>query len=150
MGQGLILGLGVVTGVVAARLPGSSRARRMPGNRSLADGDRFSGLLGISQAAAYNVGRKAFTVSEVSTAAAAIGVIQSALAILLGLIAVHFVLARYSPTVQHLGVVAVLCSPAFLLGGYPQGRARGYRICGNSISSASRARCPIWPVWRRC
>jgi len=75
--------------------------------------------LGINQAVAFHMGRRTFTVSEVATAAATIGLIQSVLSITIGLLIIPFALANYSPAARHLGVVFVLFTPALIFSGYP-------------------------------
>jgi O-antigen/teichoic acid export membrane protein len=81
--------------------------------------------LGINQAVAFNVGRRAFTVSEVATAATVIGLIQSALSVVIGSVVVHFALAKYSHEVQHLGMLFVLMTPVLILSGYPANLFQG-------------------------
>jgi O-antigen/teichoic acid export membrane protein len=56
--------------------------------------------------------------SEITTGAATIGLIQSALSIIMGLAVIPFALAKYSPAVQHLGIIFVLLTPALILGVY--------------------------------
>jgi O-antigen/teichoic acid export membrane protein len=75
--------------------------------------------LGINQAVAFHMGRRTFTVSEVATATATIGLIQSALSLTIGLLVIPFALAKYSPGVRHLGIIFVLFTPALILSGYP-------------------------------
>jgi O-antigen/teichoic acid export membrane protein len=125
VGQGFTLALGTVTGILAARMLGP-----------VARGEYAAVVLwpmaiatflsfGINQAIAYHVGRSAFTVSEVATAAGTLGFIQGALSILIGFLVVPFALEKYSPAIQHLGIVFLLFTPALILGGYPANLFQG-------------------------
>lgn len=118
LGQGVTLGLGVLTGVLSARMLG-------PVGRGEYTAIIIWPLwiatllsLGINQAIVYYLGRKTHTVSEVATAAASIGLTQGALSIVIGLAVIPWVLAKYSPTVRHLAVVFVLMTPVSILGFY--------------------------------
>jgi O-antigen/teichoic acid export membrane protein len=125
LGQGLLLGLGILTGIVTARMLGP--AGRGEYAAIVIWPMAIVGLLalGINQAIAFNVGRRAFTVSEVTTAATAIGFVQGSLSIIIGLLVVHFALAKYSSTVQHLGIIFVLFTPALILSGNPANLFQG-------------------------
>lgn len=117
--QGLLLGLGAVTGILAARVLGPTHRGEFQAVViwPLAIGSLIT--LGMPQSIAFYVGRKAYSISETVTAVGVIALVQSVLSILIGLIAVHFALARYSPAVQHLGFIFVLFTPVFILTGYP-------------------------------
>ena len=54
-----------------------------------------------------------------------IGLIQSALSIIIGLFVIHIALAKYPPEVRHLGSLFVLVTPALLLSGYPANLFQG-------------------------
>jgi O-antigen/teichoic acid export membrane protein len=118
LGQGLILALGILTGILSARMLG-------PVGRGeyaavviwpLAIATVLS--LGINQAVAFNVGRRAFTISEVTTAILVIGLAQSILSVVIGVLVVPHALAKYSPEIRHLGILFVLLTPALILGVY--------------------------------
>ena len=125
VGQGLILGLGAFTGVLSARILG-------PAGRG-----EFAAItlwplaiasiigLGINQAVGFHVARRAFTVSEVATATTAIGAIQGILSVMVGQVVIYFTLAKYSPSVRHLGIVFVLFTPFYIFGGYPANLFQG-------------------------
>jgi O-antigen/teichoic acid export membrane protein len=125
VGQGFLLGLGTLTGILAARMLGP--VGRGEYAAIIIWPLAIAGFLalGINQAIAFNVGRRAFTVSEVATATTAIGLVQGFLSVVIGLLVVHFALAKYSPTVQHLGIVFVLFTPALLLSGNPANLFQG-------------------------
>lgn len=118
IGQALILGIGVVTGILAARMLGPAGRGELAAVVIWPMGIVTVLSLGINQAIAYAVGSKQFDVDEVTTATIVIGFAQSAIAVLAGLIIVPHVLERYSPTVQQLGLGFVLFTPALILSGY--------------------------------
>ena len=119
LGQGCILGLGILTGILSARLLGPVGRGEYAAVIIWPTGIAALLSLGINQAVAFHMGRRTFTVSEVATATATIGLIQSALSITIGLLVIPFALAKYSPGVRHLGIIFVLFTPALILSGYP-------------------------------
>jgi O-antigen/teichoic acid export membrane protein len=119
LGQGFILGLGILTGILSARMLGPVGRGEYAAIIIWPLGIASLLSLGINQGIAFLVGKQALTVSEVSTAAAVIGLIQSVLSVVIGLSIVPFALAKYSPEVRHLGIVFVLLTPAVMLSGYP-------------------------------
>ena len=125
IGQGLLLGLGTLTGILTARMLGPSGRGEYAA--IIIWPLAIVGLvaLGINQAITFNVGRRAFTVSEVVTAVTTVGLVQGAVSVIVGLIAVHFALAKYSPTVQHLGSIFALLTPVVILGGNPANLFQG-------------------------
>jgi len=125
LGQGFILGIGILSGILSARMLGPTGRGEFAAIILWPTAIVCLLSLGINQAIAFNVGRRAFTVSEMATAATVIGLIQSALSIMIGLLVVHFTLAKYSPVVQHLGIMCVLLSPALILSGYPANLFQG-------------------------
>ncbi len=125
LGQGFILAMGILTGILSARMLGPEGRGEFAAIIIWPLGVVTLLSLGINQAIAFNVGRKAFRVSEVATAATAIGLIQGALAIVIGLLTIHFALAKYSPVVQHLGIIFVLLTPTLIMSGYPANLFQG-------------------------
>jgi len=119
VGQCVLLVVGILTGVLAARILG-------PVGRGEYAAITIWPLaivgvlaLGINQAIAFTLGRRLFTVSEVATAVTTIGFVQCCLSIMIGLVVIHFVLATYSRATQHLGLIFVLSTPALILSGNP-------------------------------
>jgi O-antigen/teichoic acid export membrane protein len=92
LGQSLILGLGILTGILSARMLGPVGRGEYAAVIIWPMGIATLISLGINQAIAFSVGRRAFTISEVTTAAAIIGLVQSALSIVIGLLIVPCVL----------------------------------------------------------
>jgi O-antigen/teichoic acid export membrane protein len=125
VGQGLILGLGVLTGILTARMLGPVGRGEYQAIIVWPTAIGYLLSFGLNQAIAFNVGRRAFTVSEVVTASTTISLVQGALAIAAGLIAVHLALAKYPPAVEHLGILFVLFTPVYMIGGYPANLAQG-------------------------
>jgi O-antigen/teichoic acid export membrane protein len=124
-GQGLTLGIGILTGILSARMLGPVGRGEYAAIIIWPTGIAMLCSIGINQAIAFTVGRRIFTLSEIATAATAIGLIQSVLSVLLGLLVVSFALAKYSLTVQHLGIIVALFTPALILGGYPSNLFQG-------------------------
>jgi O-antigen/teichoic acid export membrane protein len=118
LGQSLILGLGTLTGILSARMLGPVGRGEYAAVVIWPTGIATLLSLGINQSIAFNVGRKAFTLSEVTTATAIIGLVQSALSVVIGLLIVPWALAKYPPGVRHLGIDFVLFTPALILSGY--------------------------------
>jgi O-antigen/teichoic acid export membrane protein len=123
--QGLTLGLGILTGVLSARMLGpvgrGEYAAIIIWPMAIAS---FLGF-GISQAAVFHLGQRTFTGSETATAVTVIGLVQSALSIIIGLAVIPLALAKYSLTVQHLGIVFVLFTPMLILSIYPANLFQG-------------------------
>ena len=125
LGQGFILGLGILTGIVSARMLGPVGRGEYAAIIVWPLGIATLLSLGINQGIAFLIGKKLLTVSEVSTATTVIGLIQSVLSIVIGLSIVPFALAKYSPEVRHLGILFVLLTPAVILSGYPANLFQG-------------------------
>ncbi len=118
-GQGCILGLGVLTGILAARLLGPTGRGELAAILIWPTGIIALLSFGMNQSIVYSVGQRAFTLDEVATGATVVGLAQSVLSVLIGLVVVPFALAKYPPMVQHLGILFVVFSPALILSGYP-------------------------------
>ncbi len=118
IGQALLLGMGVVTGILAARMLGPAGRGELAAVVIWPTSIVTLISLGINQAIAYNVGGRFFTVDEVGTGALAIGIAQGVLAVLIGLLVVPHALAKYSPEVQRLGIIFVFLTPVLILSGY--------------------------------
>jgi O-antigen/teichoic acid export membrane protein len=121
LGQGMLLGLGVVTGVIAARALGPTGRGELQAIVLWPMGISALLVIGINQATAFHLGRRILTTSEAVTANVAITLVQSALAVTLGLLVNHFVLHNYSPAVHRLSIIFVLTMPFNLVTTYPPG-----------------------------
>src|ERR1700679_3951215 len=85
LGQGFILGLGILTGVVSARILGPAGRGEYAAIIAWPLGIATLLSLGVNQGIAFFLGKRVLTVSEVATATAIIGLIQGALSIVIGL-----------------------------------------------------------------
>ena len=118
IGQALILGMGVVTGILAARMLGPAGRGELAAVVIWPTSIAALISLGVNQGIAYNIGSRLFSVNEIGTGALVVGFVQSALAVGIGLLVVPHTLANYSPEVQHLGIVFVLLTPVLIFSGY--------------------------------
>jgi O-antigen/teichoic acid export membrane protein len=123
--QGLTLGLGILTGVLSARMLGPVGRGEYAAVIIWPLGISSFLAFGINQAVTFHLAQRTFTVSEVATATTAIGLIQSALSVIVGLLVVPHVLAKYTPTVQHLGIAVALFTPALIFSVYPANLFQG-------------------------
>ena len=123
--QGLILGIGILTGVLTARLLGPQGRGEYAAVFVWTTGIAALVGLGINQAIAFHQGKRSFTPSELCTAATAIWTIQSVLSIVVCILVLHFVLAGYSPLVRHVAVLFAFFTPALIGGGNPQALFQG-------------------------
>ncbi|MGB6687381.1 MAG: oligosaccharide flippase family protein [Terracidiphilus sp.] len=118
LGQGAVLGLGILTGILSARMLGPAERGEYVAVCIWPTWIATVLYFGINQAVVFSIGRRAFTISEMATAATAIGLVQSALSILIGLLLVRYTLAKYSVEAKHLGMVFVFLTPALILSAY--------------------------------
>lgn len=116
--QGLTLGLGILTGILSARMLGPVGRGEFAAVIIWPMGIAGFLALGISQSIVFYLGKRTFTRSELATSATAIGLVLSALSIIIGFAVVPVALAKYSPTAQHLAILFVLLTPTVILGGY--------------------------------
>ena len=123
--QMVVLGLGTFTGVASARLLGPE------GRGELAALILWPSVLvmlfslGINQAIVFHTGQKRDGVSQVTTAAALIGLAQSLGVVLAGLAVIPLALHRYPPEVRHLAVLFLFSTPFLMLSGYPANLLQG-------------------------
>lgn len=123
--QGLVLGLGILTGVLSARILGPVGRGEYVAVCAWPMGISTLLSLGISQALTFNVGRRAFSISEMATAASALAIIQGALTITVGFLVLPRVLDKYSLAVQHLGIAFLLLTPTIVIGMYASNLFQG-------------------------
>ena len=113
-GQGLTLALGVLTGILSARLLGPVRRGEYAAITIWPMGIAGFLAFGINQAVVFYLGQREINLSEAATALTVIGLIQSAASVVIGLLVVPVVLAKYSAEVRHLGISFVLLTPALI------------------------------------
>jgi len=117
--QGLTLGLGVLTGILSARMLGPVGRGEYAATIVWPMGIASFLAFGVNQALVYHLGQRTFSASEAATAAAVIGAAQGALSVAIGLVIVPLVLAKYSETVHLLGILFVFFTPVMILSVYP-------------------------------
>ena len=118
LGQGAVLAIGVLTGILSARLLGPVGRGEFAAIIIWPMGIGTLFLCGIHQAAVFNLGRRLFTVSEIVTSTAVVALVQSVLTIIFGLSIIPIVFARYSQTARDLEVIFVLFIPAWFVTAY--------------------------------
>ena len=124
-GQAGVLGFGVLSSVLAARLLGPQ------GRGELAVIILWPMLLaflfsmGMDQSIVFHVGRKSFDISEVWTASLVAGLFLSSCAVLAGLWVIPRALHLYSPQVRHLAFVFLVFVPLIWLTALPNGFLQG-------------------------
>jgi O-antigen/teichoic acid export membrane protein len=123
--QALSLALGVLTGVLVARLLGPTGRGELAALILWPTALVFLAAMGINQAIVFYTGRKAFSLPELWTASTVIGLGQSALALLAGLIIIPTALRHYPHNVQILSLAVMTISPFIILGGYPANLLQG-------------------------
>jgi len=124
--QASTLGLSVLTGVLAARLLGPQGRGELAALTLWPATLVFLASMGINQAIVYHLGQKTYTLSQVWTASTVIGLGQSALAILAGLVVIPFALRHFSHDVQALCLAVLAISPFIILSGYPANILQGH------------------------
>jgi O-antigen/teichoic acid export membrane protein len=124
--QACSVALGVVTGVLAARLLGPEGRGYLAALVLWPMTIVFLVSMGINQAIVYFLGQKTWTISEVWTASTVIGLGQSITAVLVGLVAIPFALHSYSHDVQILCFAVLLATPVIILGGFPANILQGH------------------------
>jgi O-antigen/teichoic acid export membrane protein len=131
--QALNLVFGVFTGVLVARLLGPVGRGELAALILWPTTLIFFVAMGVNQATVFYTGRKNFTLSEVWTASTAVGLGQSALALLAGYIVIPIALRHYPHNIQMLALAVLACSPFIILGGYPANLLQG-RLDLNSFN----------------
>ena len=130
LGQGLALGLGIVTGILSARMLGPTGRGEYAAIIVWPTAIASFLAFGVNQAVVFHLGQRSFTLSEVATGTGIIGLVQSALSILIGLAVIPYALASQSRSVLHLGIVFVLFTPALILSMYSANLFQGLQELG--------------------
>jgi len=122
---GATLGLGAVTGVLAARLLGPTGRGELAALTIWPTALYFLGAMGINQAIVFYTGRRAFTFSEVWTGSTIIGLAQSVLVLAVGLVLIPIALRQYPPHVITLSLLSLGACPVMILSLYPASLLQG-------------------------
>lgn len=119
MGQIGILGLGVVSSVLAARLLGPRGRGELAAIILWPTCLVFLFSMGNTQSIVFHTGRGRFGISEIWTAMLVIGTALSICAMLAGIWLVPFALRHDSPQARHLSLAFLACVPLIWLSGIP-------------------------------
>jgi O-antigen/teichoic acid export membrane protein len=120
-----LLALGAFTGVAAARLLGPQGRGELAALTLWPSTLVILAALGMNQAIVFYAGKQRYGTSEVWTASTIIGMLQSALVLLVGFLVVPLALRGYSESVKHLALIFLCSCPALLLSGYPGNLLQG-------------------------
>lgn len=123
--QGLTLGIGVLTGALAARMLGPVGRGEYAAITIWTMAITNFLAFGINHAAVFYLGQRTFNTSETATTISLIAFVQSALSIVICIAIVPFSLAKYSHSVRELGLTFALCSPLLILSIYPANLFQG-------------------------
>ena len=139
--QGGLLALGVVTGVLSARLLGPAGRGELAAVTIWPLALVFLSSLGINQAIVYYTGKRAYSVSQIHTASLTVGIAQAIAVLAIGSILLPFSLRQYSSSVRMVGFLLLASTPALILSGYPasifqgQGRPGLFNLIRTSASA---------------
>jgi enterobacterial common antigen flippase len=123
--QGLTLGIGVLTGALAARMLGPVGRGEYAAITIWTMAITNFLAFGINQAAVFYLGQRTFNASETATAISLIAFVQSALSILMCVAVVPFSLSKYPHSVRELGLTFAIFSPLLILSIYPANLFQG-------------------------
>jgi O-antigen/teichoic acid export membrane protein len=112
------LGLGAVTGVLAARLLGPVGRGELAALTIWPTALVTLAAMGMNQAIVFHTGRRSFTFSEVWTGSTIIGLAQSSFVLVVGLVLIPIALRRYPPQVATLSLASLGACPLIILSAY--------------------------------
>jgi O-antigen/teichoic acid export membrane protein len=124
-GHATVLGLGIFTGIAAARLLGPQ------GRGELAAATLWPLILvlvaslGVNQAIVFHAGKRRFSLAEVWTAALALWLVQSLAVLAAGWMLLPVALRQYGPETRHLALLFLGFAPLLILAGYPASLVQG-------------------------
>ncbi|HEV2493920.1 MAG TPA: oligosaccharide flippase family protein [Terriglobia bacterium] len=123
--QAGILGLGAVTGVLAARMLGPQGRGELTALSIWPMTLIFLCSMGLDAALVFHVGKQQFKLTEVWTAGVVLGALQTVAVVLVGLVVLPLALRGYSAGVRHLSFVFLAFAPVFMVGGQSLAIFRG-------------------------
>lgn len=123
--QFAILGCGILSGIASGRLLGPCGRGELAAITLWPTLFVFLASVGVSQAIVFYTGRGRSPISEIWSAAIAIGLVQSLLVIAAGLVMLPILLGHYRANVQRLGFIFLICSPALGLSAFPVSLLQG-------------------------
>ena len=115
---GVNLGLGAVTGVLAARLLGPVGRGELAALTIWPTALVTLAAMGMNQAIVFHTGRRSFSFSEVWTGSTIIGLAQSSFVLVVGLVLIPIALRRYPPQVATLSLASLGACPLIILSAY--------------------------------
>lgn len=124
-GQIGVLGLGVVSSVVAARLLGPLGRGELAAIILWPTFLAFLFGMGNTQSIVFHTGKRRFEISEIWTSALVMGATLSAFALMVGFWVIPIVLRQYSPDVRHLARLFLACVPLIWMTGIPTSLMQG-------------------------
>ena len=125
MGQVGVLGLGVVSSVLAARLLGPQGRGELAAIILWPTFLAFLFSMGNTQSIVFHTGKRRYGISEIWTSALAMGAVLSACAVIAGIWVMPVVLRQYSPQVRHLALLFLASVPLIWLTGIPSSLMQG-------------------------
>jgi O-antigen/teichoic acid export membrane protein len=114
-----ILGIGAFTGVFSARLLGPRGRGELTALTLWPLTLVILSDLGINSALVFHVGKQRFSLPELWTAGTVLGLLQTALTALAGLIVLPLALRAYPTEVRHLALVFLCFAPVLIFGSPP-------------------------------
>lgn len=117
--QVAILALGAGSGILSARLLGPVGRGELAALVLWPSMLIFLAAMGIDQAIVFFTGKHSFGHSEIWTASIALGLVQSLLVILVGMLIIPAALQHYPSKVRDLSYLFLAFSPLVILCGYP-------------------------------
>jgi O-antigen/teichoic acid export membrane protein len=139
--QGGLLALGVVTGIVSARLLGPVGRGELAAVTVWPMALVFLLSLGVNQSVVYHTGKQARSVSEIFTATLGLGLAQGLVVVALGALLLPFNLHNYSWSVKIIGLFFLASTPALIVSGYPANIFQGLQR--SSLFNIIRACAPV-------
>ena len=124
-GQAGVLGFGIASSVLAARLLGPQGRGELAAIILWPMFLVFLFSMGNTQSVVFHTGKQRFEISEIWTSILAIGVVLSLGAIIAGIWVMPLALKQYSPEVRQLGLVFLASIPLVWLSGIPTSLMQG-------------------------
>lgn len=115
--QFAMVALGVITGIVTGRLLGPQGRGELAAITLWPTIFVFVASLGLNQAVVFHTGKRLHSLSEVWTASVVLGIVESLLVVVVGLVLMPVLFRQYSANSQRLGVIFLMATPALFLGG---------------------------------
>jgi O-antigen/teichoic acid export membrane protein len=119
LAQAAILSLGIVSGILSARLLGPSGRGILAAITIWPLALVFLCSCGLNQAIVFHLSKLQHSYARICGSVLAIGAVQSVIVVLAGILVLPMVLRRYPPEVLRLGFWFLAFTPILMLSGYP-------------------------------